>query len=1083
MKRNYKTALSIARNRKRYAGGGDVEDADPNLSLTKGSATGGNFFSDFGTAFMKGLPESGAAGLEGIESALSGFYKPENAVGMNDANQWTDAQGNPIAPTRRPNVLPVTKAPPSGSMDPVSAGTGDGLEAAMPSILDVANTVGNPFAPAKGMTLGAGITRQAPKAAAEKIAPPFYSAVDRAVETLPQPKASGDQWLATLKNQPGVKPEELEWMGVPEFLKEKNGPVTKQELQDFVRGNQVELKEITKGDINGPNYLSASDANPDKPKFQSYQLPGGENYRELLLTLPEKGRSAKDTAANRVREISKRTEEIQDEFDALDKMPESADLAAKRLALYNEQTSLKEEWKEQHRIATEPDKNKFTSSHWDEPNVLAHARMNDRQIDGGKSLFVEEIQSDWHQKGRKDGYSKNIDLKSVSKQRDEARANLNKIVKDNDQLGFDSNSQASREVISGGADRWEWNTPEEAARAQKLVDEIRAADTTIVDSKKGVPDAPFKTTWPELTLKRLVREAAEKGYDSISWTPGKVQADRYDLSHQIDSIAYRKDGDGTWEISAIKDGNSVITKYGQTANQLEEVIGKDVAKKIVDDEGKVADDFRGKNGGVKELSGIDLKVGGEGMAGFYDKILPSTANKLFKKYGAKVDQVSMGDPNITVRQHSPGRFALHNTETGDYIRKNSVGGSYDSIIDYPSKEEAFAAANKMGEKIHTMKITPELKAAALGEGFPMFSKAPLGGLAQDKVQERKDGGKVSDATKHALSVVRRANGGAVNTSPSIAQKEAGNYKKGHVNFQGLDITVENPKGSERNGIGADGKKWSCKMPDHYGYIKRTTGADGDHVDVYLGPDSNSEKVYVIDQINHDTKKFDEHKAMLGYPSKDAALACYRKAFSDGKADARIGHVTELGMDAFKAWLKGNGGKKPMGFAGGTMKFANGGGVPSGFARQQSITAQKGMGFLNSPVGGRTDHLPTVVPAGSYVLPADFVSSMGEGNSLAGQKRIGQMFGPTGLYGMKIRAGKGARGGFPSAAKAKFAHGGDVKNHVPILAAGGEYILHPDMVSAIGDGDMDAGHKALDKWVVDQRKKTVKTLKNLPGPAK
>ncbi len=178
------------------------------------------------------------------------------------------------------------------------------------------------------------------------------------------------------------------------------------------------------------------------------------------------------------------------------------------------------------------------------------------------------------------------------------------------------------------------------------------------------------------------------------------------------------------------------------------------------------------------------------------------------------------------------------------------------------------------------------------------------------------------AVHRALKVAEKS----VNRTPSDAQKEAGNYAKGHLTYKGLNVTIENPKGSERSGMGRNGKRWSVKMPAAYGYVKSTEGYDGDHVDVYLGPDHDSDKVFVVDQINAETGKFDEHKCMLSYPSKDDALADYRKAFSDGKASDRIGAVTEMTMDRFKSWVKSPGTKVPLGDI--RKGYADGGPVPT-----------------------------------------------------------------------------------------------------------------------------------------------------------
>ncbi len=151
----------------------------------------------------------------------------------------------------------------------------------------------------------------------------------------------------------------------------------------------------------------------------------------------------------------------------------------------------------------------------------------------------------------------------------------------------------------------------------------------------------------------------------------------------------------------------------------------------------------------------------------------------------------------------------------------------------------------------------------------------------------------------AQSAVLLARG--VNHKPTDAQKEAGNYRKEHIRFQGLPITIENKAGSERSGVDGAGKRWSCKLPADYGYIKRTEGADGDHVDVYVGPDAGSRQVFIVNQ--HELGgKFDEHKVLLGFDSEQQAVDHYCRAFSDGRGHERIGSVETVSMDTFKHWL-------------------------------------------------------------------------------------------------------------------------------------------------------------------------------------
>lgn len=136
------------------------------------------------------------------------------------------------------------------------------------------------------------------------------------------------------------------------------------------------------------------------------------------------------------------------------------------------------------------------------------------------------------------------------------------------------------------------------------------------------------------------------------------------------------------------------------------------------------------------------------------------------------------------------------------------------------------------------------------------------------------------------------------------------------------------------------------------------------------------------------------------------------------------------------------------------------------------------GPLHSDVAGRTDHLPINVKSGSYVIPADVVSGLGEGNTMAGTKTLQSIL-SKGPYGLPMPKSKGKPASIQSfkSMSSKFADGGPV----PILAAGGEYVISPEEVAHIGGGDIDRGHKALDQFVVSERAKTVKTLKNLPGP--
>lgn len=179
-------------------------------------------------------------------------------------------------------------------------------------------------------------------------------------------------------------------------------------------------------------------------------------------------------------------------------------------------------------------------------------------------------------------------------------------------------------------------------------------------------------------------------------------------------------------------------------------------------------------------------------------------------------------------------------------------------------------------------------------------------FSKEAATKPKDGENFLDYAKRVMVEERTG----VDTNPSEAQKEAGNYKKGHIRLDGYDITIENPKGSTRSGKDADGKEWSVKMNYDYGYIRGTKGVDGDHIDVYLGPDQENGRVYVVDQIDQKTGKFDEHKVMYGFRDAEAAKEAYLSQYEDGW---KMGAMTPVSKEEFKKWVDSSTRKtKPFG---------------------------------------------------------------------------------------------------------------------------------------------------------------------------
>jgi hypothetical protein len=542
-------------------------------------------------------------------------------------------------------------------------------------------------------------------------APTFHSAVARAVDNARQEKALPGQWLATLKNTPGVKPEEMKWLGVEDWLKEQKGTVTRQQIADYVRANQIEVREVEKSqdagrplvakrmpegywEIRGDGgqfitnittpHLTEDEAITEArnrlgrnqstelgslPKFRQYTLPGGENYRELLLTLPED--------SPRVR----RLKEIQTRIHEITHMPAARtdQSTLEGQAFMREFDTLNDERKAlQYQLPKA-----YKSPHWEEPNVISHIRFDDRTVNGERALHLAEVQSDWHQTGRAKGYKPS-----------EAEA----------KRMFDR----EQEIMAKGHAA----TPEER---QEWAD--------IKNKQQGTtPDAPFKTTWPELAMKRMIRYAAEHGYDRLTWDTGDTNAERYDLSKTLEKIKYNTD---TSYLQAWRKGNSEIYNADiserVSPDKLVDFIGKEGADKLLQSETHVEKDAHGRENKFHQLEGLDLKVGGEGMRGFYDRILPAAVNKLTKKFGGKVEDVEVSsggqfDAKYDLVAASGGRWKLIEKETG-FTPTGQTFASGAEAEDW-LKSHGYTKA-----LVHSIKITPALEDAALGEGFPLFQGA------------------------------------------------------------------------------------------------------------------------------------------------------------------------------------------------------------------------------------------------------------------------------------------------------------------------------------------------------------------------
>jgi GGDEF domain-containing protein len=565
-----------------------------------------------------------------------------------------------------------------------------------------------------------------------KLAPPFYSKLTKTVEEKMGASASVQQINGMLKE---IKPEERKWLGVDDFLKGKE-KVSKEEFLDFLRGNALQIKEIQTGygmpadkayldwvtKKYGDRWLDMSDDQIEATKeefraergggtkFSQYTLPGGENYREVLFTLPPKL-----PEGYRMEPSGSR--------------PGFVKLFDDKGLMLGEWPSEESALKSQRKVGEN-----YHSSHFDEPNVLAHTRLNDRtDSEGKKVLFVEEIQSDWHQAGRKKGYGdafqkpeKTLSEEEIKRTRESFSEKLAPIEQEVQQYSSEKREALYQQMRDNPPELMRMigtiapAIQEGYNRGVITLDDLKAMEAANAQSYRQpvrtghVPDAPFKKTWHEFVLKRLIREASEKGYDKVAWTTGEQQAERYDLSKQISEVQYKKLDSGLYSVAVMdKAGEEVYKSRSISDADLEDKIGKELTAKIVAGEGK---GYRGRD--HKSLEGLDLKVGGEGMKGFYDKILVDFANKFGKKFGAKVGESALPDAS-----EGSAAYKIDNEEGWRVLSSDGETVIADNLESRKIAEKILK--KKLGEnapslKVHSLEITPELKKAALEEGFSLF---------------------------------------------------------------------------------------------------------------------------------------------------------------------------------------------------------------------------------------------------------------------------------------------------------------------------------------------------------------------------
>lgn len=653
--------------------------------------------------------------------------------------------------------------------------------------------------------------------AAEK---PFFSALTRAVETSKTAKATGAQWLATLRNTPGIKSEEMEWSHIEDFLRGQTKPITRDELLAHAREHEVHIQEHVGGEPWPPEKIAEfqrryedivnlrdrggqmshheaerrlkalnDEFGPHEyeglpsygkittpTRFGNWRLAGGKNYRELRMTLPHKAQDLDGELKNLGYEVLWNDDGTF--ADGVKRLSDGAEMDWTELPEGRAREISRRIIQGMPEMA---ETGTFRTSHWNEPNILAHVRFDERTgPNGERILHTAEIQSDWHQRGRREGYAGDpARIRGLQAEADEAAKEYAEAEAANDAALAAADAHMDRPHPSMNlplpelrrqTEENQRKSAEISARMTETIERLTKARNRDFDAKRalreaqttGLPNAPFKTAWHELAFKRLLRYAAEHGYDRLSWDNGDVNAERYDLSKHIDRVTLQDNTSGgigeaklegpfEWGLLSAydKNGKKVIDdRHVRSPEEIADHIGKEAAEKLLN-----AKPTRQRSAGLgvreRRLDNADLKVGGKGMREFYDKIIPQFANKYVKKWGSKVEDTHietvdrelggyMG-PTATLNEVREMRKALHDRgetvqihqQLEDVKNQMEVGGSFEQAMsDHGSPHLARLFGGEMAHKtenvpVHSVRITPEMR-ESLMRGQPLFERGRKG---------------------------------------------------------------------------------------------------------------------------------------------------------------------------------------------------------------------------------------------------------------------------------------------------------------------------------------------------------------------
>ena len=492
----------------------------------------------------------------------------------------------------------------------------------------------------------------------------FYSPARRAVEGVKQGKATGEQWLRMIEKAGGLKAGEDKWTGLSEWLKEnKDKSLTKEDVLEYLAENEVQVEEVEYED-------AADNADFESLKKEYDKMLRDEGYDYAWEQLRERfGDDAEIAFTDIGGELGIDNGEAASVLLRMNRPIQETRLEYTTEGLENKReialtVPTIEPWNENDEIH-------FGDA--DGGRAVAWVRFGEtRDADGRRVLVIDEVQSKRHQEGREKGYANVTDW--------QYRERLLKAKGD----AWDELQGYNKELEKKGVRYPSERSEEEQRKHEKLVKAYKEAEEKLIVWEQqfgyhgSVPDAPFEKNWHELAMKRMLRYAAENGYDKVAWTKGEQQAARYNIGNAVRNIDAGIDQNGnrvmlihlnqggTVDITHDNEGNIThMNNIGKDvglgeAKNIRDIVGKDIALQALTITDKGTEN-------MKNWKGNGLRIGGEGMKGFYDQMLPRFMDKYGKRWGVRTKDVVLPDVEASGR-------VMHSVDVTEEMKESVMAG-------------------------------------------------------------------------------------------------------------------------------------------------------------------------------------------------------------------------------------------------------------------------------------------------------------------------------------------------------------------------------------------------------------------------